>query len=61
MVWTFLKITIGGPNFNPPEAGPPDGGGMSDGSPSGENNMITNKRVVAVANGKIWYENIGET
>ena len=39
-----------------------DGGfriyGPSAPVPSAENNMITNRRLVAAANDKIWYENI---
>ena len=60
MVWEFLEITIGNPPLVPPEPGAPggEGGGMPDGSPSGENNMLTVGRLIAASNSKIWYESV---
>ena len=53
-VWTFTSIV-----YAPPlPTGVTLVGGVPTGTPTGGNNMMTTKRLVAAAYNKIWYENI---
>lgn len=59
--WNFDTITFN--TILPGDSGGAGGGGGGGGageesSPTGENNMITLRRLVAAANSKIWYEDI---
>lgn len=60
-VWSFNSIAFKSPLPGASGGSGGGGGGGGDGeesSPTGENNMITLKRLVAAANSKIWYEDI---
>lgn len=48
--WNFNSVV-----FDPPLAGASGGAG---GSPGGENNMVTLRRLVVAVENKIWYEDI---
>ena len=39
---------------------PPAVSTRANGTPTGENNMVTVRRLVAVAQNKFWYEDVGE-
>lgn len=59
--WTFSTILFN--TILPGSPGGSGGGGGGGGtgeesSPTGENNMITLRRLVAAANSKIWYEDV---
>lgn len=62
MAWEFLELTIAAaePPFSPPlpSGVTLDAEGNPTGDPTGENNVITLRRLIVAANNKIFYEDI---
>ena len=61
MGWHFYPIVVtdkeSPPGFFPPN--PAEGGVLPDGTPSGESCIATIKRLVAAADSKVFYEDVG--
>lgn len=55
--WSFTTMTYAPPAHST-RTRPPYGGGADITVPTGENNIITVQRLIAVANDKFWYEDV---